>query len=191
MSHFEIALGHETMDALISLKMGVVEVAISGRMMANGRSYGASICTLELADGRFVELSATQVDLNFKWFEVFPLQAVFTTQPRIEERKAIEFGTSIKVSILKTEEWLEPSSVAEADGLMGNSEGAMTQFSSRPGMVPKTALATCTFCGGVELSGANGKTLIIATLPSPYEIHISEFSGVGEIQRDHYSADAL
>ena len=167
MNSYVVPHDPETIAALDLLSAGVASIELAKNF---SHSKDCFSCCLEIADGRWVQLQATGEDLEFK-FEVFPLHGRPVATPRAGEHHALALTAPVKVTPLVTESWLDP---AAPTGPTLGSDPVM-QFVGQPGSAPDTASATCRYIGGVELAGANGNTLVIATGSFPYSLHVSGF----------------
>jgi hypothetical protein len=142
-----------------------------------------SQCYLKLADGRVVQLEATQADLEFK-FEVFPIFASVQSSARPTDQLRIRLDPPVRVTLLQTESWLDPSAPTPTEGLVGSDP--IAQFVGRPGSVPSSASATCRYVGAIEMTGSNGATLLVATGTFPYSLHVLGFYEDPHFSREHY-----
>ena len=75
----------------------------------------------------------------------------------------------VDVTPLALDSWMDPT--APTGPTLGSDP--VMQFSGRPGSAPATASAVCHYMGGVELRGANGQTLVVATASFPHTLHVS------------------
>jgi hypothetical protein len=170
----------ETLAALSLLSTGVVSIELAKDF---SHSHDCHSCCLELEGGRWIQLQATGEDLEYK-FEVFPLHARQVDAPRTGERHAISLTAPVAVTPLATESWLDP--IAPTGPTLGSDP--VSQFVGLPSSVPSTASASCRYVGGVELKGANGITLVVATGGFPYSLHVSGFYEDRGFRRGDYVA---
>jgi hypothetical protein len=140
-------------------------------------------CHLKLADGRFVQLEATQADLEFK-FEVFPIFASIKSTVRSTDQFRVLLNPPVRVTLLQTESWLDPAAPTPTEGLLGTDP--IAQFVGRPGSVPSSASATCKYVGAIEMASSNGNKLLVATGSFPYSLHVLGFYEDPHFSRDHY-----
>lgn len=168
MNHYTVPHDQEALAALQHLSAGVVAIGFA-KDFPDFKSCTA--CFLQTPDRVWVELAARGEDLEFK-FEVFSLAARVVATPRIDEQRTISLSKPISVTPLETESWLDPAAPIDQPTL--GSDPVM-QFVGYPGTAPDTASATCRYLGGVELTGANGCALVIATANFPYNMHVSGY----------------
>jgi hypothetical protein len=164
MNRYSVPPEDETLNVLRLLKQGVTSVSFRKDFPS---SPWPNQCQLQLADGRYVLLEAGGEDLEFK-FEVFPLYARLASSVEATDASDLAFEAPVAVTLLETESWLDPA--APTGETLGTN--AVSQFNGSPGSAPSTASATCRYFGGVELIGASGKRLVIATGSFPYSMHV-------------------
>ena len=183
MTNYSLPISSETAAALAVLLGGVSSVGVIGRAKGLEGVFG---CVLETTSGKLVEVRAQQQDLQYK-FEVFPVGASITTTADFEEKRPLSLEAPVQVFLLQTQDWLDPE--ISCEGALGDSP--IMQCQGRPGQAPSTAVAACTYFGGVELRGSNGLSLTIATLAFPFAIYVSAIDKTGEIDRNAFQAIAL
>ena len=168
MKVYRLSLAEETSRALREAENGVRRVAASP---LGDHWPGVGNVYIQLADERWLAVAAGRQDLEAR-FEVFPIEAsVIELKPetQLERECILEFPVS--VVRLETEDWLDPSApCGETLGL-----NPIMQFQDLPGKAPETAAAKCNYVSGVRFSGSNGKSLVVATLASPYCSYCSAF----------------
>jgi hypothetical protein len=168
MNCYEIPRDPETLATLELLSSGVKAI---GFVKDFPHFKSCSACLLQLLDGSWVELVASDESLEFK-FEVFPLVARVVAAPNENEQHAISLAGPVGVTPLETESWIDPGAPVDHPTLGSD---PVAQFVGLPGTVPDSASATCRYLGGVELIGANGNSLVIATASFPYHMHVSGY----------------
>jgi len=178
MNSYAIPNDAETIATLRLLSSGVVSIELAKDFPYSKDCHS---CCIELADGHWIQLRATGEDLEFK-FEVFPLHARLVVAPRTGERHDFVLTAPATVTPLATESWLD--SAAPTGPTLGSDP--IAQFVGQPGSAPATASATCRYIGGVELVGANGRTLAVATGAFPYSLHVSGFYEDPSFRRNDY-----
>jgi hypothetical protein len=184
MREYAIPFDAKTVEALRHLRRGVFGIAIvDGR---NPVVDGFRRCFLKLDDGQFVQLTATQVDLEFK-FEVFPIAACVVATCAENTDTKFRLDTPVTISLLQTEEWLDPD--IECKDAVGTNP--IAQCRGLPGSAPNRAIAACRYIGGIELRENGGASLTIATTDWPLSIHVSGFRRSGTFCRDAYSSHPL
>jgi len=180
MNRYALPVSAETKAALAKLCAGVRTIGIIGRAKGLEGVFG---CVLQTAAGEVVEVRAEQHDLEYK-FEVFPIAAkIVSTFANAEEARPFRLPSPVGVLLLATEDWLDPG--IPCDGALG--QNPIMQCQGRPGEAPSGAVAACRYFGGIELRGSDGATLVVATLPFPFAIHVSGVPGTGAIDRETYS----
>jgi hypothetical protein len=182
MHSYDIQIPETTLATLAATRGGVVRVGVSGRAVGLEGFFG---CEIELASGEFISVGADQRDLEYK-FEVFPITAGFPAERYATETKEVLLTAPVEVMLLRTQDWLD--SGIPCVGAIGNTP--IMQCQGAPGRAPDSAVAACTYFGGVEFRGANGNSLRVATLPFPYAIYVSCFDG-GAIDSQDYSTEVL
>ena len=178
MNNYVVPNDPETIDALSLLATGVVSIKLAKDFP---HSKDCHSCGLEISGGRWIQLQATGEDLEFK-FEVFPLHARRVAAPPIGEHHALALTAPVVVTPLVTESWLDPA--APTGPTLGSDP--IAQFVGQPGSAAATANATCRYVGGVQLTGANGSTLVVATGGFPYSLHVSGFYEDRGFRRSDY-----
>jgi hypothetical protein len=179
-NRYALPVSAETKAALAKLCAGVRTIGVIGRAKGLEGVFG---CALETASGEVVEVRAEQHDLEYK-FEVFPVAAkMVSTFANAEEARAFPLSSPVEVLLLETEDWLDPGIPCE--GAIG--QNPIMQCQGRPGGAPIDAVAACRYFGGIELRGSNGATLVVATLPFPFAIHVSGVPGTGAVDQEAYS----
>ena len=147
---------------------------------------GCALCSLESSDGAFIEVYPDQSDLEFK-FEVFPIGVSRgRTRPDDLNWTNVGFSAPVMVSLLETEEWLDPE--IQCKDAIG--ENPILQNQGIVGSAPPSAVAVCRHIGSVELVGANGRNIFIATAPFPLTLHVSGLAEDKDVQRKHYRVSA-
>ncbi|GEM_PF-2059275 len=179
MNRYSIPLEEETLTALQDLSAGVVSI---GFAKAHPHFKTCQGCFLQTPAGRWIELYATGQDLDVR-FEVFTLTARVVDAPRLCEQRAILLPAPLKIMLLETESWLDPSAPI-AHPTLG--DDPIMQRYDRPGSTPETATVSCRYLGGVELTTANGDHLVIATAIFPYDMHVSGYYEAKPFDRDWY-----
>ena len=180
MSRYALPISAETKATLAKLCTGVRTIGVIGRAKGLEGVFG---CVLETTSGQVVEVRAEQHDLEYK-FEVFPIAAeAVSTFANAEEARPFSLSSPVEVLLLETQDWLDPGIPCE--GAVG--QNPIMQCQGRPGEAPSGAVAACRYFGGIELRGSNGATLVIATLPFPFAIHVSAVAGTGVIDQEAYS----
>jgi len=104
-----------------------------------------------------------------------------------EERQQFAIDAPVEILLLKTQDWLDPG--IRCDGAIG--ENPIMQCQGIPGSAPDSATTICTYFGGIELRGSNGKKLVVGTLAFPYEIYVSAFVCDESINPEAYTTLAL
>ena len=183
MNSYALPISTETEAAFAVLRGGVSNIGVIGRAKGLEGVFG---CILETKSGQMVEIRAQQQDLEYK-FEVFPVGASITTTAQVEEMQALSLVGLVQVLLLQTEDWLDPG--VSCEGALG--QNPIMQCQGLPGEAPSTAVAACTYFGGVELRDTNGLTVTIATLAFPYAIHVSTIEQTGEIDRNAFHGITL
>ena len=168
MNRYSIPHDPNTLATLGHLAIGVTAIGFAKDFP---HFNSCTACLLQMTDGRWIELVANGEDLEFK-FEVFSLVARAVPAPRMDEHHTISLSSPINVTPLETESWLDPAAPIDHPTL--GSDPVM-QFVGHPGSTPGTASATCRYLRGVELIGANGTALVIATASFPYHMHVSGY----------------
>jgi len=188
MNRYAHELPSEVIAVLAAARGGVVRVGVEGR---SKHVEGFQVCEIELASGHIITVCADGYDLEFK-FEVFPITAKLSPSAQPDEMKSSEtqpmlLQAPVAIALLQTEDWLDPS--IPCPDTIG--ENPVMQRGGLPGEAPATAIAACTYIGGVEFRGSTGGVLTIVTLPFPYSIYVSDFPESGEIDRRAYAAVSL
>ncbi|QBB72364.1 hypothetical protein ELE36_19420 [Pseudolysobacter antarcticus] len=183
MNSYSLPISTETGAALAALRAGVSHIGVIGR--ANGLE-GVFGCVLETKSGQIIEIRAQGDYLEYK-FEVFSVGASITTTAQFEEMQVLSLVGPVQVLLLQTEDWLDPG--VSCEGALG--QNPIMQCRGQPGGAPSTAVAACTYFGGVELRDANGLTVTIATLAFPCAIHVSAVEKTGKIDRNAFCGIAL
>ena len=182
MRSYDIELPETALATLAATRGGVVRIGVSGRAVGFEGFFG---CEIELASGEFIAVGADQRDLEYK-FEVFPITASFAAERCATETKEVALTAPVAVTLLRTQDWLD--SGIPCVGAIGSNP--ILQCQGAPGHAPDTAVAACTYFGGVEFLGANGNSLRVATLPFPYAIYVSCFES-GAIDPQNYTIEIL
>lgn len=177
MNVYSVPPSRETIDTLRAIEGGVRRVGI---VKGHAAHPGCAACLVETVDGSIVHLSPSQHDLEFK-FEVFPLEAKIAESEGDIEWGGINLIAPVTVSLLQTEEWLDPS--VPCGKTVG--ENPIMQCQGVPGSAPNSATAVCRYVGGVSLLGKDGVSLFIATASFPYTLHVQ---GIAEDDRVSYSS---
>jgi hypothetical protein len=178
MNTYAVPYERETLAALRRLADGVISIGIAKDFP---HSKDCTACYLETAAGSWIQLQATEEGLEFK-FEVFPLQARHVTETKMEEQHPLILTSPVTVTPLVADSWLD--STAPTGPTVGSDP--VMQFVGQPGSAPSTASAICHYLGGVELVGANGQSLVVATGSFPYSMHVSGFNEDTFFNRNHY-----
>jgi hypothetical protein len=141
---------------------------------------------LEVADGSIVHIFPSQQDLESK-FEVFPL-GISVEAPRLDrvEWKPAILAAPVAVTLQETDEWLDPD--VPCEGAMG--ENPIIQCQGVSGSASRSATAVCRYIGGIELTGANGRTMFIATASFPYTLHVEGIAEDERVSRANYRSAA-
>ncbi|MEM6543256.1 MAG: hypothetical protein AAF680_00030 [Pseudomonadota bacterium] len=165
--------------ALDAAEAGVTRVGIYGGHVAHS---GCNWCLLDLSDGASLRLFATEQTVQ-PGFEVFSI-SVSLDQPPTEHLiwYEVEFVGPLTVRVLETEEWLDPQ--RSTVGAVGNSP--TLQVRGAPGSAPQSAVAICSYPGGLELSDEAGRSLFVATSMFPYAIHVEGLADDDGVSRDDY-----
>lgn len=167
MNFYNVPLKSETLEVLQCLKGGFKAVSVTKSLPTDA---WPNACYLELWNGSFVKLSASEVGLEYK-FEVFLLLAEIKSEVNTSDRIEMICTSPVLVLPLQTDSWLDPAApTGETVGM-----NPIAQFTGAPCTVPSTASACCRYVGAVELKGANGLQLIIATGCFPYSMHVPGF----------------
>ena len=178
MNTYAVPYEKETLAALRKLADGVISIGIAKDFT---HFKDCTSCFLETTAGSWIQIQATEAGLEFK-FEVFPLHARLVTEMRIDEQHALALASPVTVTPLVADSWLDPT--APTGPTIGSDP--VMQFVGQPGSAPSTAIAICHYLGGVELVGANGQSLVIATGSFPYSMHVSGFYEDAFFSRNHY-----
>lgn len=178
MNAYRITCNPDTLAVLDRLSAGVTTARI-GKDFPD--SSTCTSCWLRTTSGDWIELQATEEGLEFK-FEVFPLTARIVAEPENAERHEMTLTAPVDVAPLVSDSWLDPT--AATCPTLGSDP--VMQFSGPPDSAPATASAVCHYMGGVELGGANGRKLVIATASFPYALHVSGIYEDRFFNRGHY-----
>ena len=179
MKCYDLSNDDKTINALKMLANGVIAIKVGEPGPA---SLNASRCYLQLSDGRWTDVQTTGEDLEYM-FEVFPVYASIVDAPNDDGKITLDLTAPVMVDVLVTESWLEPSQ--PFPGMLGRGP-SYAQFIGRAENIPDTATAKCRYIGGVELTGANGETLTIASGSDIYTVHISGFNEDPGFNRECY-----
>jgi hypothetical protein len=166
-----LQISEEERDILRILESGIRRVQI----FRNGLYPGT--VSFESSQGRWVTIRARAVDLAPR-FEVFPI-AISNDPVKSEVHQEIstpEFAPGCGVSILSKGEWSVPSSPRDKETMLGDTNGATTQYEGRPSDAPSSALHSTVLDAGVELRTAQGQTFSVATSMSPFALYVSSCS---------------
>jgi hypothetical protein len=178
MNIYAVPYEEETLAALANLADGVISIGIAKSFPHSKDCYS---CFLETTAGNWIEIQASGVDLEFK-FEVFPLHARTVTETKMGEQHPLALTAPVTVTPLVADSWIDPT---VPTGPTLGSDPVM-QFVGQPGSAPSTANAICHYLGGIELVGANGQSLVVATGSFPYSLHVSGFYEDPFFRRNHY-----
>jgi hypothetical protein len=141
---------------------------------------------LEATDGSVVHVFPSQQDLEFK-FEVFPLGISVEAPPTDGVKwRPVALAAPVKVTLLETEEWLDPD--VPCDGALG--QDPIMQCQGAVGTASRSAKAVCRYIGGIELIGANGRSMFIATASFPYTLHVESIAEDERVSRANYRSAA-
>jgi hypothetical protein len=182
MNFYEIPVPSDR-HLLSRLSAGVVRVGV---FPAHQRNPGCSWCVLEPVHGSKVRIFPSQQDLEFK-FEVFPLgiSGEIPHPDRIVWRSLMIEGP-VTTTLLYTEEWLDP----EIRCGPSYGQNPIMQCQGPIGSAPPSATAVCRYVGGVELVGANGRSIFIATGSFPFTLHVGDVTEDERTVRQHYCGAA-
>jgi hypothetical protein len=179
MSNYAIPYDNETLTALRRLADGVISVGIAKDFP---HSNFCTACFLEISAGSWIQIQASEEGLEFK-FEVFPLNARHVKETNMGEEYSLALTAPVTVIPLVADSWLDPT--APTGPSLGSDP--VMQFVGLPGSAPSTASAVCHYLGGVELVGANGQSLVVATGSFPYSMHVSGLYEDAFFDRNHYA----
>lgn len=179
MNTYAVPYERETLAALRKLADGVTSVGISKDFP---HSKSCTSCFLETIGGDWIQIQASEEGLEFK-FEVFPVYARQVTEARMDEQSPLVLSAPVTVIPLIADSWLDPT--APTGPTLGSDP--VMQFVGQPGSAPSTASAVCHYLGGVELVGANGRSLVVATGSFPYSMHVSGLYEDAFFDRNHYA----
>lgn len=182
MNAYETHLSATALAALSEVAAGIVRVGVSEHQLNGNGFYG---CEIGLASGKIIRIDARDEGLEYR-FEVFPITANELAACELTAVLDYPLAAPVSVQLLYTQEWLDPCIPCE--GAMGRDSIMVCQ--GRPGQAPANAIAACTYVGGVRFLGADGRRLTIATLGSPFAMHVSCFAG-GNIDPGNYIAVAI
>ncbi|GGP22047.1 hypothetical protein [Silvimonas iriomotensis] len=185
MNLYKVALPLEDKMALAAARSGIRRIGAIGRPK-DPQFEGIFGCELELVSGEVILVEAGQYDLEYK-FEVFPIKAVVASSFTAHEAHAVVLQPPVEVHLLETADWLDPSIPCE--GAIG--QNPIMQCQGLPIDVPVSAVAACQYFGGVEFRGSNGESILIATLPFPYAIHVSAFERCGKVDRATFNVRSV
>ena len=183
MRSYLVPASEELRLLLQCLEGGVARVGVRPNHPAHP---GCAGCAIESSDGLIIEIFPEQSDLEFK-FEVFPIGA---SQGQAETGDIkwtdVDLSAPVTVSLLETEDWLD--SEIPCKNAIGGSP--IMQCQGDIGSAPPSADAVCRYVGGVELIGANGPSIFIATGAFPFTLHVAGIAEDRDVQRQHYRVAA-
>jgi hypothetical protein len=174
MHTYELDLPAAVSATLSAIKGGVVRIGVSARATGTTEIYGG--LQIALATGEVISIHADEEMLQPR-FEVFPITAASVAHFSASEVRDFQLAPPIEVYLLRTQDWLDPGIVCE--GALGSSP--MMQCQGAPGQAPQTALAACTYVGGIKVRDGNGTILLVTTLPSPFAISVNAFYGEADL----------
>lgn len=135
--------------------------------------------SFEAANGGWVTLLAREVELSSR-FEVFPVaisEGLYEGEPE-QEIMTPELAHGCIVSVLTKAEWDVPSTPEDKEAMLGDAQGATTQYEGKPSDVPPGELNFAILDAGVELRSMQGRAFLVATSMFPLALYVSncEFS---------------
>lgn len=179
MRSYSLPASQSTLD---TVGRSASDVARIGICPGHSAHPGCDYCVLETSSGSRIGVFAGQHDLEHR-FEVFPIEvAPDPVVPDDTEWHHLSLHAPIRVSLLRTEDWLDPS--IPCDGALGRNPVA--QLQGKPGSAPASAIAACQYVGGLEFEGSGAKSIFIATATFPLTLHVSGLAEDSGIDREDY-----
>ena len=125
-----------------------------------------------LEDGTVIRVDVDGTDLE-REFEAFRIEASVERSPIPIAPQAIPFGGTKKndVVVFRGETWIEAPERTEPELQF---EGAIIQFSGRPGQHTEGASAVCTTTDAVLIASPEGTGVLVRTGAVPYRLDVIE-----------------
>ena len=156
-------------DLLSRIRNGVAEI----------RVYKAglypTVASFVLADGDLVTIRAREVGIAPK-FEVFPI-SVSAELLAADPEQVIDCkdrSSGLSVSVLRKSEWSVATSLEDQAQMVGDPEGSTTQYEGKAIDVPSDPLNSVVLDAGVEITGPDGWSFIVATSMFPFALYVSD-----------------
>ena len=156
-------------ELLSSLKDGLAEIRVYKAGL-----YPTAV-SFVLNSGNIVTVRAIGEGVAPR-FEVFPI-SVTAQVLSVEPEQVIDCGDhsdSLELAILRKAEWSVSSTQEEKSQMLGDTEGATTQYEGKASDIPKSAISHVSLDAGVEIRGADGWSFLIATSMFPFALYVSD-----------------
>ena len=179
MNTYSIPPSQGILNVIPILESGITLVGV---IPFNTEHPGCAGCFLEVKDGSIIEFLPSEESLEHK-FEVYPLEARIVDTPNNVEWHNIEINSPLTVTLLKTEDWLDPG--IECVDTIG--KNPIMQCQGPVGTAPETASAVCCYIGGLRMTGTSDNDIFISTTGLSYGIHLKDFANDKRVNESNFT----
>ncbi len=183
----DLTLSQETKRLLSKVKeVGVREINIF-----KFHDY-VTVVTFVLADGEPVSIRASDAYVAPR-FEVFLISAsnqMIKTKPDVTLR-AIEYERVKNIFIVTKCNWSVPTSASDIEGLLGEADGATTQYEGLESDIPEGALNFAKFEAGIMIQFYNSLPFFVVSSINPFDLAVSHKTSFSKVNESEYEMKLL